>query len=86
MNKLCEQKIGKEELSLVKNYLLGIYLSEIDGPFKTISRWKSLILKGFSDDFFYQSIKVIKHISPKDIQLLAQKYFVVEEFKEVVVI
>ena len=35
----------EEELLLVKNYMMGINLGDIDGPFHVISRWKSLILK-----------------------------------------
>ena len=86
MEDLCNEAVSSEELSLVKNYILGIYLTQIDGPFKIMDRWKSLILKGFSDDFFYESINNIKHITSEEIQLLAQKYFVADDFKEVVVI
>ncbi|MEO5500669.1 MAG: pitrilysin family protein [Ginsengibacter sp.] len=86
MEDLCNEVVSPEELSLVKNYIIGIYLSQIDGPFKIMDRWKSLILKGFSEDFFYESINSIKHITAEEIQLLAQKYFVANDFKEVVVI
>lgn len=86
MNILCEEKVDIEELSLVKNYLLGIYLSQIDGPFKIMARWKSLILKDWDERHFYESIQIIKDITPEEIQELAQKYFVAEEFKEIVVI
>ncbi len=86
MEDLCNDAVSSEELSLVKNYILGIYLTQIDGPFKIMERWKSLILKGFSEDFFYKSVNIVKYITSEEIQQLAQKYFVADDFKEVVVI
>ena len=86
MNISCNELVDMEELSLVKNYLLGIYLSQIDGPFKIMARWKSLILKDWDEKHFYETIQVIKSITPQEIQLLAQKYFVAGYFKEIVVI
>ncbi|HSV11459.1 MAG TPA: pitrilysin family protein, partial [Hanamia sp.] len=74
MKKLREQPINAEELLLVKNYMMGLNLGYIDGPFQIISRWKSLILNDLDENYFYDSIRVIKEVSAEDLQVLANKY------------
>lgn len=86
MNILREEVVDADELDLVKNYLLGIYLTQVDGPFKTMARWKALITKDWDETHFYETIRNIKEISANEIQALAQKYFTEEEFKEIVVV
>src|SRR5690606_21312925 len=40
LDRLCQEPISKDELSLVKNYLFGNLLGDLDGPFSLIRRWK----------------------------------------------
>ena len=86
MKKLREQPINAEELLLVKNYMMGLNLGYIDGPFQIISRWKSLILNDLDENYFYDSIRVIKEVSAEDLQVLANKYLVPEDFFELLVV
>jgi predicted Zn-dependent peptidase len=86
MKKLREIPVNAEELLLVKNYMMGLNLGYIDGPFQIISRWKSLILNDLDENYFYDSIRVIKEISAVDLQALSNKYLVPEDFFELVVI
>jgi zinc protease len=86
MKKLREIAVNAEELLLVKNYMMGLNLGYIDGPFQIISRWKSLILNDLDENYFYDSIRVIKDISAEDLQALSNKYLVPEDFFELVVI
>jgi predicted Zn-dependent peptidase len=81
-----EELIDDEELLLVKNYLIGIILGDLDGPFHIISRWKSIILNNLDETYFYNSIDTIKTISAEELKELANKYFVPENFYELVVI
>ncbi|MBK7764089.1 MAG: insulinase family protein [Bacteroidetes bacterium] len=85
MDLLKYEKVSDEELLLVKNYLLGNLLGDLDGAFQIIQRWKNLILNGFTEDRFYNNIHTYKNITPNDLQLLANKYFVAEDFYELVV-
>ena len=71
---------------LVKNYMMGINLGDIDGPFHVISRWKSLILNDLDENYFYDSMNTIKNISAEEIKELSNKYLLPEEFFELVVI
>ena len=86
MQKLRDVPVNAEELLLVKNYMMGLNLGYIDGPFQIISRWKSQILNDLDENFFYDSIRVIKEVSAEELQALSNKYLVPEDFFELVVI
>jgi len=86
MKILREEITDAEELLLVKNYLMGITLGDIDGPFHIMARWKSLILNGLDENYFYDSMNTIKSISAEEIKELSNKYLVSEDFFELVVI
>jgi predicted Zn-dependent peptidase len=86
MKGLREIPVENEELLLIKNYMMGLHLGYIDGPFQIIARWKSLILHGLDENYFYNSINTIKTITPEELQELACKYLLPEEFFELVVI
>ncbi|MFI5132008.1 MAG: M16 family metallopeptidase [Chitinophagales bacterium] len=86
MKALREELVDEEELLLVRNYMMGGILGELDGPFQIIARWKNIILNGLDEKYFYDSINTIKTISAEEILGLAQKYLKPEEFYELVVV
>ena len=86
MKDLREELVDEEELLLVRNYMMGGLLGELDGPFQIIARWKNIILNGLTEKYFYDSIQTIKTISAEELQQLAQKYLQPEDFYELVVI
>ncbi len=86
MRDLREELVDEEELQLVKNYLIGTILGDLDGPFHIIGRWKNLILNGLDENYFYNSVNIIKTISAKELQELANKYLQPEKFYELVVV
>lgn len=86
MSILRDELVDEEELLLVRNYMLGGILGDLDGPFQIISRWKNIVLNGLTEQYFYDTIKTIKTISAEEIQELANKYLQPEEFYELVVI
>ncbi|MEP6927959.1 MAG: pitrilysin family protein [Ginsengibacter sp.] len=86
MEILKKELVDEEELLLVKNYMMGLNLGDVDGPFHVISRWKSLILNDLDENYFYDFINTIKNISAEELKELANKYLLPEEFFELVVI
>jgi zinc protease len=86
MHKLREEVIDSDELSLVRNYMMGTILGDLDGPFQIISRWKNLILNGLDERFFYHSLETIRTVSAPELRELAQKYLVPEDFYELIVV
>ncbi|MGK2860591.1 MAG: M16 family metallopeptidase [Chitinophagaceae bacterium] len=86
MKILREELVKDNELLLVKNFLMGTVLGDLDGPFHIINRWKNIILNNLDENYFYQSIDIIKNIKPKELQELANKYLLPEDFYELVVV
>ncbi|HMC99738.1 MAG TPA: insulinase family protein, partial [Ferruginibacter sp.] len=86
MKALRETLVDDEELSLVRNYLMGTILGDLDGPFHIMGRWKNLILNNLTESYFYDSINTIKNISADELRDLAKKYLVPDDFYELVVI
>ena len=86
MEILREELIDDEELLLIRNYLIGTILGDLDGPFHIIGRWKNIILNNLDEQYFYDTIKMIKNISAEELRALAIKYLQPEDFYELVVI
>jgi predicted Zn-dependent peptidase len=86
MDLLRNTLIDEEELLLVRNYMIGSILGDLDGPFQIIGRWKNIILNDLDEHYFYDSIKVIKSISAEELKALAEKYLKPADFYELVVI
>jgi hypothetical protein len=85
MGILRNELVKMDELNLVKNYMLGSLLGDVDGPFQIIGRWKSYILNGLTEEYFYNTIKTVRAIQPEQIKDLANKYLKEEDFYELVV-
>ena len=83
---LRETLIDDEELLLVRNYMIGSILGDLDGPFQIIGRWKNIILNNLDEQYFYDSIKTIKTITAAELKDLSEKYLQPEDFYELVVI
>lgn len=86
MKILQEEPVDEDELLLVRNYMIGTILGDLDGPFQIINRWKNYVLNGLDESYFYNSINTIKTITEKEIQELAQKYLDPAQFYELVVV
>lgn len=86
MQQLRDGEIDAEELLLVKNYLIGTMLGDLDGPFHIIARWKNLILNGLDVNFFNHSVDTIKNIQADELKELANRYLNPDDFYELTVI
>jgi zinc protease len=86
MQNLRDKLVDEEELLLVRNYMMGSILGDLDGPFQIIARWKNIILNDLDEKYFYDSINTIKSITAEDLKQLAEKYLQPEEFYELVVV
>jgi predicted Zn-dependent peptidase len=86
MDRLRNEMVDEDELDLVRNYMIGGLLGDLDGPFQIMARWKSYVLNNLTEDYFYRSINTIKTVTAEELQVLAKKYLNPEEFYELVVI
>lgn len=83
--RLRDEPVLDDELSMVKNYMLGAMLSALDGPFNAAEILKTIIVDDLSPDYFNDMEEVIQSITPQEIQELANKYLKEEDFYEVIV-
>ncbi len=86
MKRLCDEPVGEDELHLVRNYMIGSILGDLDGPFQTISRWKTYIINNLDESYFNNSINTIKNITANELQELAVKYLEPDLFYQLTVI
>lgn len=82
---LRNELVDEAELKLVKNYMLGALLGDLDGPFQIIGRWKTYILNDLDESYFYKTIEIVKNIQPEQLKRLAEQYLKPEDFYELVV-
>jgi zinc protease len=86
MELLREEPIGEEELQMARNYTIGTILGDLDGPFQVAGWWKNILLNGLDGNYFYEGVRIIKTITPGELQELALKYLDPAAFFELVVV
>lgn len=77
--------VDEEELSLVKNFMMGSILGDLDGPFHIMAKWKNIILNNVDENYFNESVEAIRTITATELQTLAQKYLDPNNFYELIV-
>ena len=82
---LRTNKISKNELDLVKNYMLGRLLKSCDGPFNMATLFESVDDYGLDYSYYNNYINTIKKITPETLLALGVKYLNPSDLKEVVV-
>ena len=85
MKLLRDEKIDATELMLVRNYMIGTILGDLDGPFQIIGKWKNIILNNLDENYFYESVAEIKNITIEELMVLANKYLQPDRFYELIV-
>lgn len=85
LDKLKQKEVPKEELELVKNYMLGQLLKSADGPYSMMDLYLEVDDFGLSLDYYNQLIQSINHITPERIKELANKYLDWDNFTIVTV-
>ncbi len=85
MKLLREELVDEDELLLVRNYMMGSILGDLDGPFHIMAKWKNIILNNLDENYFYDSVKAIRETSAEELRDLANEYLQPEKFYELVV-
>ena len=82
---LREERIDEEELEMVRAYLMGSYLSMLDGPFNTAETVRTLVAEGTPLALFDTLVETTRTITAGELQRLARLWLGGEDFYEVVV-
>lgn len=85
LEKLKTDLIPHEELSRVKNYMLGEFLRHSDGPTAMMESFKNIWFNKLPEAYYTNFIAAVKAISSEELMELAKKYFIKEKLVEVVV-
>ncbi len=76
--------VSNEELEVVKNYLLGTFLSSLNTPFSLADKFKTIYFNRLDYTFYGNYVKSIKSITSSDLKATANKYLKAEDMVEVV--
>ena len=83
--RLRDEPIDDEELDMVRAYLMGSYLSMVDGPFHTAETVRALVAEGTPLLHFDRLVAVTQSITAAELRRLARAYLRAEDWVEVVV-
>ena len=85
MDRLHVEPVDQEELTKVKNYMVGALCRNYESPFAVADAWMFAFTSEVDDEYFQRSLEAIKKVTIEEVQSLAQKYLRKESLKEVVV-
>lgn len=84
IDRLQTELVPFEELSMLKNYMLGEMCRSYESAFSLADAWIFLQVSGLPQSYFADALRAIKEITPFEIRELSQRYICKESLKEVV--
>ena len=85
MQRLCDEPVAEEELTLVKNYMIGDFIRSIDGTLERAERYRSMQAACLSERFTEQLLQAIDTVTPDRLQAVANEVLQRKELSEIVV-
>jgi len=85
VNLLKDQLIPNEELSLVRNFMLGSLLGSLENVMSHADKFKNLYFAGLDYDYYDRYTQTVKNITAEELKALANKYFNFDDFYKVIV-
>lgn len=84
MDVLKSELVTNEELSIVKNYMLGNMCRSYEGPFSIADAWIFIESAQLDKAYYQRSLDAVLSITRQDIKNLAEKYLHKESLTEVI--
>lgn len=85
INMLKTELIPGEELSLVRNYMMGSLLGSLENVFSHADKFKSIYFSGLDYDYYDRYTETVKNATSEDMIALANKYLDLDKFYRVIV-
>jgi len=85
LNKLKAELIPTEELSLVRNYMIGSLLGSLENIFSHADKFKNLYFSGLDYDYYDRYVDTIKTVPAEKLKELANEYLNFDQFYKVIV-
>ena len=74
-----------EELSLVRNYMLGSLLGSLENVFSHADKFKNLYFSGLDYEYYDRYTETVKNVTADELLKLANKYLDFDSFYKVIV-
>ena len=84
MHRLQDELMPEQELSMVKNYMMGEMCRSYEGPFSLSEAWIFIETAGLEKDFFQTHAEKIRNVTAGELREMAIRYFRPDELLEVV--
>lgn len=83
-DRLQNELVPDEELSMVKNYMLGDMCRSYESAFSLVDAWIFVQVSGLQETYFAEVLNAVKEVTPQEIRELAGRHLCKENLKEVV--
>ena len=84
IDRLQNDLVPAEELSMVQNYMSGEMCRSYESAFSLADAWIFVQISGLRDSYFTDALDAVKNVTPEEIRELAGKHLCKENLKEVV--
>jgi predicted Zn-dependent peptidase len=84
IDRLCNDLAPREEIEMVRSYMLGDFCRAYEGPFSLSEAWIYVETADLDEEFFVRQIDSIRSFTPEEIRTMAQRYLCKEKLIEVV--
>jgi len=75
INILKTELISEEELTTVKNYIIGSFISSLNNSFDLLDKWKTIYLNDLSHSYYTQLQENLLELNSDDITNQANRFF-----------
>ncbi len=82
---LQDELIPEDELSLVRNFMMGSLLGSLENVFSHADKFKNLYFSGLDYDYYDRYVHTVKTVTAETLQKLAKKYLNFNEFYKIIV-
>jgi len=84
MDRLQNELIPEQELTMVKNYMLGETCRDYESPFSIAEAWIFIQTSHLKDDYYQHALEAIRSVNVNELRELACKHLSKEQLIEVV--
>lgn len=85
INRLKTELIPADELSLVRNYMMGSLLGSLENVFSHADKFKNIYFSGLGYDYYDRYTEIVKNITAEELMQLANKYLDLAQFYKIIV-
>ncbi len=82
---LKTETVKEDELSLVKNYMIGSFLGSLENAFSHADKFKNIHFYDLDYNYYDNYLKTVKNISASEIKELANLYLNYNDFTKVII-